>query len=77
MLCDDLLYSLVEMGFERPVIKQIPTIVGRKDTPQAGSLLSVGLGTISNERTPNTRICVINAIIGINDLILELSAWRV
>ena len=59
------------MGLERPVVEQIPTIVGREDTPQAGSLLPVGLGTISNVHTPTTRICVINAIIGINDLI-----WR-
>ena len=65
------------MGLECPVVKQIPTIVGREDTPQAGSLLPVGLGTISDKRTPTTRICMINAIIGVNDLVLALSAWRV
>ena len=58
-------------------LNKIPSIVGREDTPQVGSLLPVSLGTISNERTPNTRICVINAIIGVNDSLLALSAWRV
>ena len=72
-----MLYILVEMELERPVVEQIPTIVGREDTPQAGSLLPVGLGTISNERSPTTRICAINAIISINDLVLALSAWWV
>ena len=65
------------MGLECPVVEQISTIVGREDTPQAGSLLLVGLGTISNEHTPTTRICMINAIIGVSDLVLALSAWRV
>ena len=64
-------------GLSALLSNKIPTIVGREDTPQVGSLLLVGLGTISNERTPTTRICVINAIIGVNDLILALSAWRV
>ena len=59
MLCDDFLYILVKMGLERPLVEQILTIVGREDTPQAGSILSIGLGTISNEYTPTTRICVI------------------
>ena len=49
----------------------------QEDTPQVGSLLPVGLGTISDERTPTTSICVINAIIGISDLVLALSAWQV
>ena len=39
--------------------------------------MPVGLGTISDERTPTTRICMINAIIGFNDLVLALSAWQV
>ena len=59
------------------LLNKIPTIVGREDTPQVGNLLSFGLGTISDERTPTTRICVINAIIGVSDLVLMLSAWRV
>ena len=62
------------MGLEHPVVKQIPTIVGQENTPQAGSLLPVGLGTISDERTPTTGICIINSIIGVNDLVLVLSA---
>ena len=57
------------MGLEHPVVEQIPTVVGREDTPQVGSLLPIGLGTISDERTPTTRICVINSIIGVNDLV--------
>ena len=77
MLCDDLLYILVEMGLGRPVVEQILTIVGREDAPQAGSLLPVGLGTISDEHTPTTRICMINSIIGVNDLVLVLSARQV
>ena len=36
MLYDELLYILVEMGFERPVVKQIPAIVGRKILPRLG-----------------------------------------
>ena len=59
------------------LLNKIPTIVGREDTPQVGSILPVGLGTISNECTPTTRICMINPIIGVNDLILVLSAWQV
>ena len=59
------------------LLNKIPTIVGQEDTPQAGSFLPVGLGTISDECTPTTRIFVINAIIGVNDLVLALSAWRV
>ena len=65
------------MGLECTVVEQIPTIVELEDTPQAGSLLPVGLGTISNKRTPTTRICMKNAIIGVKDLVLVLSAWRV
>ena len=64
-------------GLSALLSNKIPTIVGREDTPQVGSLLPVGLGTISDERTPNTRICMINAIIGVSDLVLALSAWRV
>ena len=63
------------MGLEHSVNK-ITTIVGREDIPQVGSLLPVGLGTISDEHTPATRICVINSIIGVNDLVLALSAWQ-
>ena len=65
------------MGLKRPVVEQIPTIVGREDTSQAGSLLPVSLGTISNGCTPTTRICINNSIIGVNDLVLALSAWHV
>ena len=74
MLCDDLLYILVEMWLDCPVVEQIPTIVGQEDTPQAGSLLPVGLGTICDEHTPTTRIYMINPTIGVNDLVLALSA---
>ena len=63
MLCDDLLYILVEMGLACPIVEQIPTIVGWEDTLQAGSFLPVSLGTISDEHTPTTRICVINLIL--------------
>ena len=65
------------MGLKRPVVRQILTIVGREDTPQVGSLLPAGLGTISERRTPTTRICINNSIIGVNDLFLALSAWQV
>ena len=65
------------MGLECPIVEQILTIVGREDTPQAGNLLPVGLGTISDEHAPTTRICMINAIIGVSDLVLALSAWWV
>ena len=58
------------------LLNKIPTIVGREDTPQVGSLLPVTLGTISDKRTLNTRICMINAIIGVSDLVLALSAWQ-
>ena len=58
-------------------MNKIPTIVGREDTPKVGSLLPIGLGTISNECTPTASICMINAIIGINDLVLALSARQV
>ena len=64
-------------GLSALLLNKILTIVGRENTPQVGSLLPVGLGTISDECTSTTRICVINAIIGVNDLILALSAWRV
>ena len=63
------------MGIECPVVEQLLTIVGWKDMPQVGGLLPVGLGTISDEHTPTSRICMINSIIGINDLVLMLSAW--
>ena len=64
-------------GLSALLLNKIPTIVGQEDTPQVGSLLPVGLGTTSDERTPTTRIYVINAIIGISDLVLALSAWQV
>ena len=47
---------------------RILTIVGWEDTPQVGSLLPIGLGTISDECTPATRIGMINAIIGVSDV---------
>ena len=50
------------------------TIAGWEDTHQVGSLLPLGLGTISDGHTPTTRIWVINSIIGVNHLLLELSA---
>ena len=62
------------MGLKRPEVEQILTIVGREDTPQAGSLLPVSLGTISNGRTPTTKIFINNSIISVNDLVLALSA---
>ena len=65
------------MGLKRPVVEQMLTIVGREDTPQVGSLLTVGLGTISDGCTPTTRICINNSIIGFNDLVLALSAWQI
>ena len=65
------------MGLKRPVVEQITTIVEWEDTPQVGSLLPIGQGTISDGRTPTTRICIKKSIIGVNDLVLALSAWRV
>ena len=35
MLYDDLLYILVEIGLQGPLVKQILTIVGQEDIPQA------------------------------------------
>ena len=64
-------------GLSALLLNKILTIVGQADILQVGSLLPVGLGTISNERTPTTRIGMINAIIGVSDLVLALSAWRV
>ena len=64
-------------GLSALLLNKIPTIVGREDTPQVGSLLPVLLGTIFDGRTSTTRICMINAITGVNDLVLALSAWRV
>ena len=60
-------------GLNALLLNKIPTIVGRDDTPQVGSFLPVGLGTISDECTPTTRICMINAIIGVSNLVLALS----
>ena len=62
------------MGLKCPVVEQVPTIVGREDTPQVTSLLPVGLDTISDGRTLTTRICINNSIIDVNDLVLALSA---
>ena len=42
-----------------------PTIVGQEETSQIGSLLPVGLGPISDGRTPNTRIGITNSKISI------------
>ena len=61
-------------GLSALLSNKIPTIVRREDTPQVGSLLPVGLGTISDKHTPTIRICMINVIIGVNDLVLALSA---
>ena len=41
------------------------TIVGQEDTPQVGSLLPVGLGSISDGHTPNVRISVTNSRISV------------
>ena len=38
----------------------IQTLVGQEDIPQVGSLLYIGLSSISNGRTLNTRISVSN-----------------
>ena len=38
----------------------IPSIVGQEDTPQAESLLPVGLGPISHGYVPCTRIGIAN-----------------
>ena len=65
------------MGLEHPVVKQILTIVRWEDTLHAGSLLPVGLGTISDRHTPTISICINNSITGVNDLVLLLSAWQV
>ena len=65
------------MGLKRPIVEHIPTIVGWEDTPQVGSLLPVGLGTISDGHIPTTRICINNSIISVNNLVLVLSAWWV
>ena len=54
-------------GLSALLLNKIPTIVGWEDTPQVTSLLPIGLGTISDERIPTTRICIINAIIGVTD----------
>ena len=72
-------HSIIRLkwGLSALLLNKTPTIVGRDDTPQVGSLPPVGLDTISDECTPTTGICVINAIIGINDLVLALSAWWV
>ena len=77
LLCYVMICSIIRLrwGLSALLLNKIPTIVGREDTPQVGSLLPVGLGTISNEHTPTTRICMINAIIGVSDLVLALSAW--
>ena len=79
LLCYVMICSIIRLiwGLSALFLNKLLTIVGREDTPQVGSLLPVGLGTISDECTPTTRICVINAIIGVNDLVLALSAWRV
>ena len=79
LLCYVMICSIIRLrwGLSALLLNKIPTIVGREDTPQVGSLLPVGLGTISDERTPTTRICMINAIIGVSDLVLALSAWWV
>ena len=72
-----MIHSIIKLrwGLSALLLNKIPTIVGREDTPQVGNLLPVGLGTISNECTPTTRICMINAIISVNDLVLALSSW--
>ena len=79
LLCYVMICSIIRLrrGLITLLSNKILTIVGREDTPQVGSLVPVGLGTISNECTPTIRICMINAIIGVNDLLLVLSAWQV
>ena len=79
LLCYVIICCIIRLvwGLSALLLNKTATIVGREDTPQFGSLLPVGLGTISNECTPTTRICMINAIIGISDLVLALSAWQV
>ena len=79
LLCYVIICSIIRLrwGLNALLLNKIPTIVGQEDTPQVGSLLPVSLGTISNEHTPTTRICMINAIIGISALVLVLSAWWV
>ena len=71
MICS---ISRLRWGLSALLLNKIPTIAGQEDTPQVGSFLPIDLGTIFNEHTPTTKICVINTIIGINDLILVLSA---
>ena len=77
--CHVIICSIIRLrwGLSALLLNKIPTIVRQEDTSQVGSLLPVNLGTISDERTPTTRICTINAIIGISYLVLTLSAWRV
>ena len=59
------------------LLNKIQTIVRWEDTPQVENILPIGLGTISDKRTPTIRICAINVIIGINDLVLTFSIWWV
>ena len=74
-----MIYCIIRLrwGLSALLVNKILTIVGQGDTPQVGSLLPIGLATISDECTPTTRICMINAIIGVSDLVLALSAWQV
>ena len=79
LLCYVMICSVSRLiwGLRALLLNKTPAIVGQEDTPQVGSLLPVSLGTISDEYTPTISICVINAIIGVNDLVLALSAWWV
>ena len=79
LLCYVMICSIIRLrwGLSSLLSNKILTIVEREDTPQVGSLLLVGLGTISDERIPTTRICMINDIIGVSYLVLMLSAWQV
>ena len=79
LLCYVIICCIIRLrwGLNALLLNKIPTIVGREDPPKVGSLLLIGLGTISDERSLTTRICMINAIIGVRDLVLALSAWQV
>ena len=51
-----------------------PIIVGWEDMLQVGSLLPVNQHSISNEHTPNTRICIRNC--GISFRVIMAQFWR-
>ena len=57
-LCYVMICSIIRLrwGLSALLLNKILTIVGREDAPQVGNLLPIGLGTISDERTPTTSI---------------------